>query len=107
MIVPIMDKNDFNKIISSSKVPVFAKFFASWCGPCKIITPIVDNLSKEFEDQVKFIQVDIDICQDIAQNYFVMSVPSFLIFKDGEEVDRFTGASDSENLKKFIEKSLS
>lgn len=106
MIVPILDKNEFNKIISSSKIPVFAKFFASWCGPCKMMTPIVDDLSKKFENKVKFIQIDIDICKDLAQSYFVMSVPSFLIFKDGEEIDRSTGASDFENLEKFIEKSL-
>lgn len=106
MIVPILDKNDFNKIISSSNIPVFAKFFASWCGPCKIMAPVVEDLSKKFEGRVKFIQIDIDICGDIAQNYFVMSVPSFLIFKDGEEVDRSAGASDSEHLEKFIEKNI-
>ena len=106
MIVPILDKNDFNKVISSSKIPVFAKFFASWCGPCKMMSPIVDDLSKKFENKVKFIQIDIDICKDVAQNYLVMSVPSFLIFKDGEETDRSVGASDYKNIEKFIEKNI-
>lgn len=103
MIIPILDKNDFNKVISSSEIPVFAKFFASWCGPCKTMTPIVDDLSKKFENQVKFIQINIDICKDISQDYNVMSIPTFIIFKNGEEVGRSIGALDYENLEKFVE----
>lgn len=106
MIIPMLDKNDFNKVVSSSKIPVFAKFFASWCGPCKMMAPIIEDLSKKLENQVKFVQIDIDICKDIAQDLGIMSIPTFIIFKDGEEIDKLIGVSDSERLEEFIKRNI-
>ncbi len=102
MLDVINKKSDFQKIISESNVPVVAKFFATWCGPCKMIAPVFEKLSQEFENQVKFIGIDVDDCEGIASDYYVSSVPTFIIFKNGEEFDRTSGALGYEQLENFI-----
>lgn len=98
----INKKSEFNKIISESKIPVIVKFFATWCGPCKMIAPVFEKLSQEFEKQVKFIEIDVDDCEGIAGNYYVSSVPTFIIFKNNAEFNRASGALGYEQLENFI-----
>ena len=95
-------KSEFEKIISESNIPVIVKFFATWCGPCKMIAPIFDKLSQEFEKQIKFIEIDVDDCDGIAGDYYVSSVPTFIIFKNNEEFNRTSGALGYEQLESFI-----
>ena len=73
-------------------------FYADWCGPCKIMEPVMDELEKEMGDKVKITKIDVDQKQDEASKYGVMSIPTYIILKDGEEKDRFIGATSKENV---------
>lgn len=85
--------SDFDKLVKSSKGKLIViDFTASWCGPCKMIAPAYEELSGEYTDSV-FCKVDVDEVPDIAQRYEVMAMPTFLFLKNGEVVDRFSGAS--------------
>lgn len=92
-------ENNFEEEVLQSPVPVIVDFFATWCGPCKMMGPVVDQLAEELGDTVKVGKLDIDEAPSIAQKYNVMSVPSFLYFKNGEVVDTVIGAVSKEVLK--------
>lgn len=97
----VSEKNKFDDIIKSNNF-VFVKFFATWCNPCKMMAPIVSKLSENFGDQFKFIQIDVENCGDLCRVYSVSSIPTFIIFKDGKEYDRVSGATNYQNLEYFI-----
>ncbi|MBN2878231.1 MAG: thioredoxin [Clostridia bacterium] len=86
-----LTKNDFNDVITNSGKPVLVDFWAAWCGPCRMLTPIVDELSKEFGDDVVIAKVNVDEEIELAQAYGVMSIPTVIIFKDGRIVDNSVG----------------
>lgn len=73
-------------------------FYADWCGPCKIMEPIMEELEKEMGDKVKITKIDVDQKQEEASKYGVMSIPTYIILKDSKEVDRFIGATSKENV---------
>lgn len=98
----VSTRAEFKKILSESGKPVIVKFFATWCGPCKMVAPVFEKLSKEFENQIKFIEIDIDNCDGIASDYFVSSVPTFISFRNGEELNRMNGAASYDQLETFI-----
>ena len=79
----------YNKIRTSDKLVVM-DFFATWCGPCKMLTPIFESLSKEMRDKVDFAKIDIDRSLEVAQEYEIVSVPTMIIFKNGKEVQRIS-----------------
>ncbi len=79
----ISTKEEFEEIISQEKV-VIADFFATWCGPCRMISPIIEQLSEEFSEKVRVIKIDIDKENELANMYNIQSVPTVIIFKDGE-----------------------
>lgn len=90
--------NDFNEIIKDSK-PTLVDFFATWCGPCKMQSPILDQVKNDLGDAVNIIKVDIDRNQALAQQYRVMSVPTLIVFKDGEALWRGYGVHQAEQLE--------
>lgn len=83
----------FKDIINGDK-PVLVDFYATWCGPCKAMAPIVDSLSADLEGEVRILKIDIDKNQAAAAHFRVQSVPTFMIFKNGEIVWRHSGAMD-------------
>ncbi|MDP1696045.1 MAG: thioredoxin [archaeon] len=91
---------NFDDFISEGKVIV--DFWAEWCGPCKMLSPIVDELAKEMKGKVHFGKINIDKESDLAQRFEVMSIPALLFFKDGEHIDSTMGAMPKEELKKRI-----
>ena len=95
----------YNKIRTSDKLVVM-DFFATWCGPCKMLTPIFESLSKEMSDKVDFAKIDIDRSLEVAQEYEIVSVPTMIIFKDGEAVDKMVGFLPKEHIKAKIEAQL-
>ncbi|NRF92580.1 thioredoxin [Paenibacillus frigoriresistens] len=83
---------------------VLVDFWAPWCGPCKIIAPILDELSAEIGDAAKIVKINVDDNPESAAKYNVMSIPTLLVFKDGQLVDQLVGVQPKEKLKAVIEK---
>lgn len=99
--------DDFKTTINNEEgLPVFIDFFAEWCGPCKMAAPIVDKLSGEYEDKMIIAKLNVDEHNQIAAEYGVMSIPTVIIFKDGEEVDRTIGFPGEDGYRKIIEVNL-
>ena len=86
----ILDDNNFKSEAEDSKGIVFVDFYADWCGPCKMISPIIDMLSEEIKD-VSFYKINVDNAQEMAVNYGIMSIPTLLIFENGEMKNRVVG----------------
>ncbi len=98
---------NFKTEVLESKTPVFVDFWAPWCGPCQMMGPLVDELAKENEGKnVKIGKCNVDENSETAGAYNVMSIPTFLLFKDGEVVDQVTGGVQKEKLKEMIAKYL-
>lgn len=96
----IINSQEFDNTIESGVVVV--DFFATWCGPCKMLSPVIDELSGELEN-VNFVKVDIDQSMDLAQKFKIVSVPTLKVFKNGEEVDTLMGFMPKDVLKSKVE----
>ena len=96
-----IDDRSFSDVIASGTVLV--DFSADWCGPCRMLGPILDSLAKELEGRVKIVKVDVDQSQSIASQYDISSVPTILLFKDGQLKQRMTGLKDIATLKSIVE----
>lgn len=81
-------------------------FYADWCGPCRMLTPILESLAKEMANQLAFLQIDIGINEETASKYGITMVPTLILFKDGQEIDRLTGLQDEKKLKKFLSEKM-
>lgn len=101
-----MTKEEFDKKIEGGKL-VFVDFFATWCGPCQMMLPIIEELENDYKGKnIVFLKVDIDECPDISNQYGIMSVPTFMLFKDGKDVDSISGAVPKEMLAQKIDNLL-
>lgn len=92
----IVNSNDFDKEVAEGVVVV--DFFATWCGPCKMLTPVIEELSSELEGKVKFIKVDIDESSDLASRFQIVNVPTLKVLKDGEVLKTLIGFKPKEVL---------
>lgn len=88
----------FESEVLNSNVPVLVDFWAPWCAPCKMQTPILENLQTKIGDQVKIVKVNTDENQAVAQKYSIMSIPTLMIFKNGDVVDQMIGVQSEEIL---------
>lgn len=84
-------KDNFNEMVIDAKTPVLVDFFATWCGPCKMLAPILEQVAEEMDGKVVIAKLDIDECMELAQEYGIMSVPTMILFKEGAEVSRSIG----------------
>lgn len=103
--IEITDQN-FEEEVLKSDVPVVIDFWAIWCGPCRLIAPIMDELAEEYEGRVKIGKLDVDANQQTAIKYGVRSIPTVLYFKDGEVKDMVIGAVNKAVFKEKLEKLL-
>ena len=99
----VINSNEFNSEVINSNGVVLVDFSAEWCGPCKMLAPIIDELSNEMEGKGKVFKIDVDQSGDIAQKYNVMNVPTVMIFKNGEVVEKVVGFQPKEVLKSKLE----
>jgi len=94
-----LDSSNFESSIAAGSTPVVVDFWAPWCGPCKAIAPILEELADELGDEVKICKVNVDNNSDIAGKYEIRAIPTILIFKDGKVTDTVVGLSSKEDLK--------
>ncbi|UCE06958.1 MAG: thioredoxin [bacterium] len=104
-LLTITESNFENQVIKS-EIPVLIDFWAVWCGPCKMVSPIVEELAKEYIGKLKVAKCDVDSNQSIAINYGIRSIPTLLIFKDGEVVEQIVGALPKYHIVEKIDKIL-
>ncbi len=103
MTVVDVTNDTFQREVLDHKGVVLVDFFAQWCGPCKITSPIIDELAESMKD-VKFAKVDVDNNQDLAGKYSIFSIPTFLILKDGQVKNQFVGAHNKESFEEELKK---
>ncbi|MFZ4450605.1 thioredoxin [Salibacterium aidingense] len=102
----IVNVSDQSFAEETSEGVVLADFWATWCGPCKMIAPVLEEIDSEMGDQIKIAKLDVDENQETAGKYGVMSIPTLLIFKDGEVVEQVVGFQPKEQLEELLNKHL-
>ena len=98
----IKNKAEYDKVLADNK-SVFVDFYADWCGPCKMVGPVLEEISKDYAD-IKFVKVNVDDNPEIAQQYGIMSIPTLLIMKNGEVLEEKTGYQPKEALVELLSK---
>lgn len=101
-----LTKENFDEIVTESTQPVMIDFYATWCGPCKMMLPVVDAVAKEYEGKVKVCKLNVDEQPDLAAKYNVMSIPSFFFIKNGETVDSEVGILKKEKISEILDSML-
>lgn len=98
------DEGTFEQAVLQSDVPVLVDFWAAWCGPCKAIAPVLDELSSEYEGKARIVKIDVDSNPNLATQYGIRSIPSLFVFKNGEKVDNVVGAQPKSQLSALLNK---
>ncbi|MDD4110752.1 MAG: thioredoxin [Clostridia bacterium] len=101
----IIKEDEFNKLTNENK-PVLVDFFASWCGPCRMLAPVLEQIESEANGSYEVVKVDVDESQELARRFGVMSIPTMIIFKNGKEMEKMVGLRQKnaiiESIKKYI-----
>lgn len=97
----IVQKDEFEKIINESK-PTIVDFFATWCGPCKMLSPILEKVEEDSKGDFNIVKVDVDESYDVAKKYGIMSVPTMIIFKDGDEQEKIVGLRQKNQIEEAV-----
>ena len=103
--ITIGTTQNFDTILNGDK-PVFVDFWATWCGPCRMVSPLVDQLAEEYSDRITFVKVDVDEEPALAQRYQVMSIPNLVLFQDGMVVDQAAGARPKALIEEMLRQVL-
>ncbi len=99
----IFTAENFEKEVLQSAKPVLVDFYADWCGPCKMMAPVVEEIAEKYADKVTVGKLNIDENMGIAQNYRVMSIPTLILYQDGEPVGRLVGLQDLEEVEALLQ----
>jgi thioredoxin 1 len=101
----VSDASFENEVVKSA-TPVFVDFWAPWCGPCRSVAPIVEELANHYQGKIKVAKINVDDSPEVAQKFMVTSIPTFILFKNGEAADRTMGAMPKGQFQQFIERNL-
>lgn len=102
-----INSDKWEKEVSHSTLPVFVDFWAEWCGPCRMVSPIVDELSEEYENKINFVKVNVDKNQDLAMKFNVFSIPTLLLLRKEQVIGQRVGTISKNALKDWIDEILS
>ncbi|MDI1495010.1 MAG: Thioredoxin [Cenarchaeum symbiont of Oopsacas minuta] len=102
----VSNSEEWQSKVMESPIPVFVDFWAEWCGPCRMVSPVVEELAGEYDGKVNFVKVNVDEAGDVASKYSVFSIPTLILFNKGEIIEQQVGAASKDSYKKMIDKSL-
>lgn len=102
MSVITVNNENFEKEVLQSRMPVLLDFWATWCGPCRMMSPVVDEIAESMNTSIKVGKINIDECPNLAEKYGVMSIPTFVVLKNGVEAGRTVGVQSKEEITKLI-----
>ena len=104
--VPQVTDSNFDTDVLHSDIPVLVDFWAPWCGPCRMVAPVVSEIAQQFKDKVKVVKLNTDENPEVASQYGIRSIPTLMIFKEGQRVDMVVGAVPKTTLASTLEKHL-
>ena len=104
-VIPVREE-DFKDIVLGSDLPVLVDFWAPWCGPCRMVAPVVEEIAQQYEGKVKVVKINTDENAQIASQYGIRSIPTLMVFKDGQKQDTVVGAVPKTTLSNTLEKHL-
>ena len=102
MRVTELNKDNFEKEVMEANVPVLIDFWASWCGPCRMMSPLIDQIAEEMGDKLKVCKVNVDQNHELAEKYEIMTIPAFIVIKNGAESGRTIGVQPKEDILNLI-----
>ncbi|HSB49912.1 MAG TPA: thioredoxin [Nitrosopumilaceae archaeon] len=105
-ITKVSNEKSWEIDVINSDIPVFVDFWAEWCGPCRMVGPVVEELANDYDGKIKFVKVNVDEANELASKYNVFSIPTLAIFNKGQLVTQQVGAASKESYKNMIEKTL-
>lgn len=98
----VLNDDNFEKEVIQSDQPVLVDFYADWCGPCKMMAPIIDELATEYQGKVKVGKLNVDVAKEIAAEFRIMSIPTLIYFKDGKPAQTMVGVVDKQKLDNIL-----
>ena len=101
-----IEEAKFEEAVLKAATPVLVDFWAPWCGPCRMVAPVVEELAEDYDDKVGFVKINVDDSPQIASQYGVMSIPTLMLFKDGQPVANIVGFRPKNELKKSLDEAL-
>ena len=101
-----LDSSNFDSVLSTKNTPVMVDFWATWCGPCRMVAPVIEQVAEEYEGRAIVGKVDVDECGDLAMRYGVMSIPTVMVFVNGQPVAKQIGAAPKTTYAAMLDQAL-